>query len=174
MPLPNLKEGVVGNKKDIPLQVGEMISLSELTLLLPGEANHNVITPFKRDGLKADISKFGFDEPLQVWENDGKLLGTLGQRGVARLAHGSVGGDVVGKPGGVAKKITESHLAFLWFATDLHLPQGRNVPGSRDVQFQDIRRRLRCQQCASRRVRARDRPNPAPDQRLPGFRGTRP
>lgn len=47
--------------------------LSRLKLLLPGDANHNVLLPHRFDGLKDDILKYGFDEPVQVWSQKGDI-----------------------------------------------------------------------------------------------------
>lgn len=66
-----------------------MVKLSALTLLLPEGTNHNTISPFKFDGLKDDILKYGFDEPLQVWEAESKLWVVNGHK--RYLALQSVG-----------------------------------------------------------------------------------
>ncbi len=69
----------------VEIQVPEIVPLSSLSLLLPEGTNHNVIAPFKHEALRDDILRYGFDEPLQVWEDSGKLWVVNGHKRYAIL-----------------------------------------------------------------------------------------
>lgn len=83
----NSSEAAAKQAPAVEFQIPELVPLCSLSLLLPDGSNHNILSPFKTDGLRRDIKETGFDEPIQVWENpeDGKLYVVNGHKRYAAL-----------------------------------------------------------------------------------------